>query len=76
MEQEELSEDDIIAASLAASRKIRGFKGEVPVAHLDIDEEDRVERNSDPTVGSGGFWVRVWLYVSQNETDNAKDPTT
>lgn len=66
--------DTFQLATIAASRKIRGRGQEISSAHLDIDEEDKVETNTDPSL-KDGFWVRIWLFVSQDEIDNAKDTT-
>ena len=74
MPETEIPQPEFILAVLAAGAKIRGFKGEVPVAHLDTDEEDKVETNSDLSLGKG-YWVRIWLFVSENEVENEKDTT-
>ena len=74
MPETEIPQPEFIGAVLAAGTKIRGFKGTVSTAHLDTDEEDKVETNSDLTLGKG-YWVRIWLFVSQDEVESAGDPT-
>lgn len=74
MPETEIPQPEFILATLAAGRKIRGFKNQISVAHLDTDEEDKVETNSDLTLGAG-YWVRVWLFVSKDEIEPAGDPT-
>jgi len=67
---------DFNIISLAANQKVRDRSETIPKTEIDVDVDAPffVELNKDPKLGPG-YWVKAWLFVSQNEAENAEDPS-